>query len=56
MNFPEERVLEDAAFGQGRVPTRFHAMLLPVWQVEIGADVTESGSLRSPPSRDVPGT
>ncbi|WP_405641415.1 hypothetical protein [Streptomyces sp. NBC_00019] len=41
MRFPEERVLEDAAFGQGIVPTRLYALLLPVWQVEIRADVTE---------------
>ena len=41
MPFPEERVLEDAAFGQGIVPTRLYALLLPVWQVEIRADITE---------------
>ncbi|MFG3255061.1 hypothetical protein [Streptomyces sp. NPDC048172] len=41
MLFPEERVLEDAAFGQGMVPTRLYALLLPVWQVEIRADITE---------------
>lgn len=41
MPFPEERVLEDAAFGQGMVPTRLYALLLPVWQVEIRADITE---------------
>ncbi|MFJ1916881.1 hypothetical protein ACIOGX_33700 [Streptomyces sp. NPDC088147] len=41
MNFPEERVLEDAAFGQGIVPTRLYALLLPVWKVEIRADITE---------------
>ncbi|MEV8313815.1 hypothetical protein AB0Q95_06545 [Streptomyces sp. NPDC059900] len=41
MNFPEERVLENAAFGQGLVPTRLYALLLPVWQVEIRADITE---------------
>lgn len=41
MSFPEERVLEDAAFCQGIVPTRLYALLLPVWQVEIRADVTE---------------
>ncbi|MFY4721102.1 hypothetical protein [Streptomyces sp. LaBMicrA B280] len=41
MNFPEERVLEDAAFGQGIVPTRLYSLLLPVWQVEIRADITE---------------
>ncbi|MFI9227856.1 hypothetical protein [Streptomyces rimosus] len=41
MPFPEERVLEDAAFGQGVVPTRLYALLLPVWEVEIRADITE---------------
>ncbi|WNI26166.1 hypothetical protein [Streptomyces sp. ITFR-16] len=41
MNFPEERVLEDAAFGQGLVPTRLYSLLLPVWEVEIRADITE---------------
>ncbi|MDX3593733.1 hypothetical protein PV749_21675 [Streptomyces sp. ID03-2B] len=41
MKFPEERVLEDAAFGQGIVPSRLHALLLPVWKVEIRADITE---------------
>ncbi|MGW2630565.1 hypothetical protein ACWC2K_14710 [Streptomyces chattanoogensis] len=41
MPFPEERVLEDAAFGQDIVPTRLYALLLPVWRVEIRADITE---------------
>ncbi|MFD7071749.1 hypothetical protein ACFV97_31470 [Streptomyces sp. NPDC059913] len=41
MPFPQERVLEDAAFGHGIVPTRLYALLLPVWQVEIRADITE---------------
>lgn len=41
MNFPEERALEDAAFGQGIAPTRLYALLLPVWQVDIRADITE---------------
>lgn len=41
MPFPEERVLEDAAFGQGIAPTRLYALLLPVWEVEIRADITE---------------
>lgn len=41
MNFPEERALEDAAFGQGIVPTRLYSLLLPVWEVEIRADITE---------------
>ncbi|WP_033319068.1 hypothetical protein [Streptomyces yerevanensis] len=41
MPFPEERVLEDAAFGHGIVPTRLHALLLPVWEAEVRADITE---------------
>ncbi|KMS76389.1 hypothetical protein ACH49_21005 [Streptomyces leeuwenhoekii] len=41
MPFPGERVLEDAAFGRGMVPTRLYALLLPVWRVEIRADITE---------------
>ncbi|MGX1759288.1 hypothetical protein ACWIG5_20615 [Streptomyces lydicus] len=40
MPFPQERVLEDAAFGQGIAPTRLYALLLPVWEVEIRADIT----------------
>ncbi|WP_420311849.1 hypothetical protein ACOB87_29670 [Streptomyces sp. YS-B37] len=41
MPFPPERVLEDAAVERGLAPTRLHALLLPVWQVEIRATVTE---------------
>ncbi|GAA4787658.1 hypothetical protein [Streptomyces ziwulingensis] len=41
MSFPPERVLEDAAFGRGVAPTRLYALLLPVWEVEIRADITE---------------
>ncbi|GAB2842016.1 hypothetical protein GCM10027074_05550 [Streptomyces deserti] len=41
MPFPPERVLEDAAVERGLSPTRLHALLLPVWRVEIRATVTE---------------
>ncbi|MGA4847125.1 hypothetical protein ACOBQB_12990 [Streptomyces sp. G5(2025)] len=41
MPFPAEWALEDAAFGQGIAPTRLYCLLLPVWQVEIRADITE---------------
>jgi hypothetical protein len=41
MRYPEERVLEDAAFGQGVTPTRVFAILLPVWQVEVRATTTD---------------
>ncbi|MEU6254154.1 hypothetical protein [Streptomyces sp. NPDC047043] len=41
MPFPPERVLEDAAVERGLRPTRLHALLLPVWRVEIRATVTE---------------
>ncbi|MDQ3577603.1 MAG: hypothetical protein M3443_08370 [Actinomycetota bacterium] len=40
--YPEQRVLEDAAFARGVVPTRIFALLLPVWCVSIQADVTEA--------------
>ncbi|MEV0471083.1 hypothetical protein [Streptomyces prunicolor] len=41
MRFPPERVLEDAAVERGLAPTRLHALLLPVWRVEIRATITE---------------
>ncbi|TQJ87863.1 hypothetical protein FBY22_6712 [Streptomyces sp. SLBN-31] len=41
MPFRPERVLEDAAVERGLRPTRLHALLLPVWRVEIRATVTE---------------
>ncbi|MPZ83877.1 MAG: hypothetical protein GEV28_27185 [Actinophytocola sp.] len=41
-SFPEQRVLEDAAFARGVVPTRIFALLLPVWSVTIQADITEA--------------
>lgn len=40
--FPEQRVLEDAAFARDVVPTRIFALLLPVWSVTIQADITEA--------------
>jgi hypothetical protein len=39
--YPEERALEDAAFGQGLTPMRVFAVLLPVWQVEVRATTTD---------------
>lgn len=39
--YPERRVLEDAAFNRGLVPTRMFALLWPVWVVTISADVVE---------------
>ncbi len=41
MPYREERALEDAAFGQGFTPTRIFSLMLPVWQVEVKATVTE---------------
>ncbi|WP_410610966.1 hypothetical protein [Amycolatopsis sp. lyj-109] len=41
LRYPEERALEDAAFGQGLTPTRIFAILLPVWQVEVRATTTD---------------
>lgn len=40
--YPEQRVLEDAAFARGVVPIRIFALLLPVWAVTIQADITEA--------------
>jgi hypothetical protein len=39
--YPEDRALEDVAYGQQAVPTRIFAFLLPVWRVQIRATVTE---------------
>lgn len=39
--YPEERALEHAAFALGTVPTRICLVLLPVWCVEVAAEVTE---------------
>lgn len=40
--YPEQRALEDTAYGNGMVPTRIFAMFLPVWCVEVRATVTEA--------------
>ncbi|MBB4909170.1 hypothetical protein [Actinophytocola algeriensis] len=41
-SFPEQRVLEDAAFARDVLPTQIFALLLPVWSVTIQADITEA--------------
>lgn len=41
MPYPEERALEDVAFGQGLTPLRVFAVFLPVWQVEVRATTTD---------------
>lgn len=41
-SFPEQRVLEDAAYVRDTEPTRIFALLLPVWSVTIEADITEA--------------
>ncbi|GAB3577682.1 hypothetical protein GCM10027445_43750 [Amycolatopsis endophytica] len=38
---PEERALDDVAWGQGLRPSRIFSVLLPVWQVEVRATVTD---------------
>ncbi|MGP3927930.1 hypothetical protein [Streptomyces sp. 8N616] len=40
MSYPEERVLEHAAYVLEAVPTRIYLVLLPVWCVEVQAEVT----------------
>ncbi|GLZ11647.1 hypothetical protein Acsp04_18820 [Actinomadura sp. NBRC 104425] len=40
--YPEERVLEDAAYARGGTPTLIVPFLLPVWCVEIEATVTDA--------------
>ncbi|MFE0512395.1 hypothetical protein [Streptomyces sp. NPDC058964] len=39
--FPEQVVLENAAFALGLRPTSIHTVLVPVWRVEVRATVTE---------------
>lgn len=41
IKYPPERALEDAVYGHGLAPTRLFRVLLPIWSVEIQADVTE---------------
>ncbi|QXJ20315.1 hypothetical protein AGRA3207_001006 [Actinomadura graeca] len=42
IRYPETRALEDAAFTRGVTPTRLFPMLLPLWCVEIEAEVREA--------------
>jgi hypothetical protein len=41
MPYVEDRALEDALYGQGLTPTQIFAVMLPVWQVEVQATVTD---------------
>lgn len=40
--YPEQRVLEDAAFARAITPTRIFPLLFPVWCVTVSATVTEA--------------
>jgi hypothetical protein len=42
IKYPEERAIEDAAFGHGLTPTRLCRLLLPVWRVEVQATICDS--------------
>jgi hypothetical protein len=42
IKYPEERAVEDAAFGQGLTPTRLCRVLLPVWRVDVRATIYDS--------------
>lgn len=42
ISYPEQRALEDAAYGHGLIPTKIFTVLLPIWRVEIQATVTEA--------------
>jgi hypothetical protein len=42
IKYPEERAIEDAAFGHGLTPTRLCRLLLPVWRVEVQATIYDS--------------
>lgn len=44
IRYPEERALEDVAFGRGGMPTRLCRMLLPVWHADVRATIYESES------------
>jgi hypothetical protein len=52
IRYPEERAVEDAAFGLGLTPTRLCRMLLPVWRADVRATIYDSEpSGRSPGMR-----
>lgn len=42
IRYPEERAVEDAAFGMGLTPTRLCRMLLPVWRADVRATIYDS--------------
>ncbi len=42
IKYPEERAVEDAAFGRGLIPTRLCRMLLPVWRADVQATIFDS--------------
>jgi len=42
IKYPEERALEDVAFGRGGRPTRLCRMLLPVWLADVRATIYDS--------------
>jgi hypothetical protein len=42
IRYPEERALEDVAFGRGGTPTRLCRMLLPVWHADVRATIYDS--------------
>lgn len=42
IKYPEERAVEDAAFGQDLTPTRLCRVLLPVWRVDVQATIYDS--------------
>lgn len=42
IKYPEERAVEDAAFGMGLIPTRLCRVLLPAWRVEVRATIYDS--------------
>lgn len=42
IKYPEQRAIEDAAFGQGLAPTRLCRVLLPVWRADVRATIYDS--------------
>jgi hypothetical protein len=42
IKYPEERAVEDAAFGLGLTPTRLCRVLLPVWRADVRATIYDS--------------
>jgi hypothetical protein len=42
IKYPEQRAVEDAAFGQDVAPTRLCRVLLPVWRADVRATIYDS--------------